>query len=323
MNRKFLLFIVILLGITGFVSAQIPSLNDALASIGNTVRGRIPNGATIAIISFESPSDQLSDYVLRRMTANLTNASNGQYSVVDRQSIDAIRSEMNYQLSGEVDDNSAMAIGKQLGAQFIVVGSCDDAYTNYYFQFRLIEIQSARLLVSPDSDVAKDQQMLGLLGGSAPAPAQAVAPPPSQLPKSSTGYPNGLNYSGGMKFVYGFLLNQLFGLGSFIMGDVTGGIIIGALEAAGFVLLILGPSETAIGYSTYEYDYTTMYIGLGVYIGGVIFGWFRPWSYDKSLAKANGTYYAQSKNPMDHLGIDLVADKQNTRALRLTYSLSF
>jgi hypothetical protein len=48
---------------------------------------------------------------------------NRKVTIIERKSLDLIRKEMNLQLSGDVSDDSAQAIGKQLGAQAIVTGS--------------------------------------------------------------------------------------------------------------------------------------------------------------------------------------------------------
>jgi TolB-like protein len=42
--------------------------------------------------------------------------------MVDRQNLEKIRTEMNYQMSGEVSDESARSIGRQFGVQYIVYG---------------------------------------------------------------------------------------------------------------------------------------------------------------------------------------------------------
>jgi curli biogenesis system outer membrane secretion channel CsgG len=49
--------------------------------------------------------------------------SSGLFKVVDRKTLDAIRLEQNFQMSGDVDDNSAVSIGKMLGANIVITGT--------------------------------------------------------------------------------------------------------------------------------------------------------------------------------------------------------
>jgi len=50
--------------------------------------------------------------------------------VVDRQQLDLIRAELNFQMSGEVSDESAQSIGQMLGVQSIMSGTDYDPHAN-------------------------------------------------------------------------------------------------------------------------------------------------------------------------------------------------
>ncbi|MDR3171562.1 MAG: CsgG/HfaB family protein [Treponema sp.] len=43
--------------------------------------------------------------------------TSGTFVMVDRQNLEKIQAEMNYQMSGEVSDESALSIGQQFGVQ--------------------------------------------------------------------------------------------------------------------------------------------------------------------------------------------------------------
>jgi predicted small secreted protein len=75
----------------------------------------------IAILNFGSPSEKLSAYVLEELT--LAQGVEKNFTIVDRQRLDVIRREENFQMSGEVSEESAQAIGKKLGASYVVTGS--------------------------------------------------------------------------------------------------------------------------------------------------------------------------------------------------------
>jgi hypothetical protein len=67
----------------------------------------------VAILNFNSKSNELSSYIVEELILAL--AGNSRFIVVDRRRLDLIRQEENFQLSGEVSDESAQAIGKNLG----------------------------------------------------------------------------------------------------------------------------------------------------------------------------------------------------------------
>ena len=63
---------------------------------------------------------------------------------VDRQQLDAIRAEQNFQYSGEVDDNAALEIGKFLGAQTIVLGAVSKLGNGYRMRIRALDVLTAK-----------------------------------------------------------------------------------------------------------------------------------------------------------------------------------
>ena len=89
------------------------SLDQAIKEASERIEGRVPTGTKIAIINIDSPSDQFSIYVIDELTANFLDTGN--LTIIDRKEIDLIRSELNFQMSGEVSDDSMQALGRMLG----------------------------------------------------------------------------------------------------------------------------------------------------------------------------------------------------------------
>jgi hypothetical protein len=103
-------------------------------------------------------------------------------TIVDRRSLALIRQELNLNMSGDVSDESAQAIGRMLGAQSIVSGSLTDMGTFYRFRVRVINVETAAIQTQVSLNLQKDAQVAFLLGGSLPsaqpaAPAQTSAAP--------------------------------------------------------------------------------------------------------------------------------------------------
>jgi hypothetical protein len=91
--------------------------------------------------------------------------------VVDRQQLDTIRAELNFQMSGEVSDESAQSIGQMLGAQSIVSGSVSKIGSLYRVQVKAIEVQSAGVQGQWSRNIPDGATIAALTERYAPAPA--------------------------------------------------------------------------------------------------------------------------------------------------------
>jgi hypothetical protein len=133
------------------------AIKEAAAQMG----GNLPAGTEIALVSVASSSARLSEYVISRLEAALVNGT--KLVVVDRANLDKIREEQGFQLSGEVDDNSAKSIGKLLGAGAIVTGAFADLGDVYSLTLKAINIETATVAASYPADIAKSTRIETLL----------------------------------------------------------------------------------------------------------------------------------------------------------------
>ena len=150
------------------------NLDTAIQQASKKINDTLPAGTKVALLNFTSGSDVLSDYVIEEMSIALVDGK--KLVVVDRKEIDLIRGEMNFQMSGEVSDESAQEIGKLLGAQSIVSGSLVNMGDTHRFRTKVINVISAAIETSSSISVANDSQIQFLLGqskGSAPQTAQS------------------------------------------------------------------------------------------------------------------------------------------------------
>jgi hypothetical protein len=139
------------------------AIRDAAAQMGEN----LPGGTKVALVSVASSSTQFSEYVISRLEAALV--SGKKLVVVDRANLDKVREEQGFQLSGEVDDDSAKSIGKLLGAGAIVTGAFADLGDVYSLTLKAINIETATVAVSYPADIAKSTRIETLLasGGGA------------------------------------------------------------------------------------------------------------------------------------------------------------
>jgi hypothetical protein len=133
------------------------TLDDALDDIAAWFTGRLPQGSTAAVISFDAETGSLSDYVFEELWNRFEES--GKFVMVDRRNLQRIRTEMNYQMSGEVSDDSARSIGHQYGAQTIVYGRMTRMGNEYRLTVYATDVEKASssqraLNIRPDSRLA-------------------------------------------------------------------------------------------------------------------------------------------------------------------------
>ncbi|MDR2534669.1 MAG: hypothetical protein LBD29_01390 [Treponema sp.] len=192
----FLGFALLCLG--SLQAQQAQALDDVIAESAKAVEVKLTSGSKLAVLNFSSGSDVFSDYVIEELSGVLV--MSGKVTIVERRSLDLVRKEMDLQLSGEVSDDSAQAIGKQLGAQAIVSGSLTNMGSVYRFRIKVINVETARIEAQVSYNLRNDEQVAFLLhgnqqsappvaSGTKPASAEtasAAPPSPSPSPAAST-----------------------------------------------------------------------------------------------------------------------------------------
>ena len=116
-------------------------LDAAINETAKIIKDNLPQGTKVAVVNFTSSSPAFSEYVIEELSIAL--AGNRKLVVVDRRELDLIRNEMDFQLSGVVDDNSISSIGRILGAQYIITGSFADAGTYYRLRANAVNVENA------------------------------------------------------------------------------------------------------------------------------------------------------------------------------------
>jgi TolB-like protein len=247
-----------------FLSAQesLMTLNDAINKSAANLTNRLPKDSKVVVLNFISPTEELSEYSIEELTVSIVN--NGRLTVVDRRNLNLLQQEMNFQMSGDVNDETAQAIGKKLGAQSIVSGSITALGERYRMRIQAIEVETARIQAAETTTVILDSTLAALLKI------------PFDDPKSF-GLTDG-DFSIGKRVMYGFL-NLGFGLGSFLMGDWAGGLTVAGGEVVGLSLIIyevmvLGPGDSMVG--------VPGGIGLGIIGITAVYGFIRPFLFNKN-----------------------------------------
>ncbi|MDR1248654.1 MAG: penicillin-binding protein activator LpoB [Treponema sp.] len=146
------------------------AIRGAAAQMGEN----LPGGMKVALVSVASSSAQLSEYVISGLEAALVNGK--KLVVIDRANSDKVREEQGFQLSGEVDDDSAKSIGKLLGAGAIVTGAFADLGNVCSLTLNTINLETAMVAVSYPADIVRSTRIAIMLvsGGGAGTGIQTV-----------------------------------------------------------------------------------------------------------------------------------------------------
>ena len=165
MKKFYLISIFVLLA--GALNAQQLTLDETVKRAARGIEEVLPQRALVAVLNFASPSEAFSDYVIEELTGELVMGR--KVTIVDRRSLALISQEMNLQLSGDVSDESAQAIGKLLGAQSIVSGSLTNMGIYHRFRIRVINVETAAIQTQVSLDLQNSSQVAFLLSGTAAA----------------------------------------------------------------------------------------------------------------------------------------------------------
>ena len=178
--KKFLGLITIALLVMGCAgtaskTSESNELDLAIRDASDYLNDNIPKGSMIAILNIQSSSAALSDYIIDELIANAVNDKI--FKVVDRQQLDAIRAEQNFQYSGEVDDNLAVSIGKFLGTQTIVSGRFSQIDNRYRMIIRALDVQTAQVQGQYNRNIPAGSTITALMrsGGSSAGGTQSAA----------------------------------------------------------------------------------------------------------------------------------------------------
>jgi tetratricopeptide (TPR) repeat protein len=116
------------------------SLGDAIEQSADNIAADLPEGSRVAFAAWESPSAGLSDYIMEELTGALVDRG---MEVADRQNLEYVYRELDFQMSGEVSDESARSIGKFLGADLVITGQFTELGGPYRYRASAIHVEQA------------------------------------------------------------------------------------------------------------------------------------------------------------------------------------
>jgi TolB-like protein len=119
-------------------------IEGALNRVCGDLVNELPNNSTIAVISISSNDRETSAFVVDEVEFQLVDAH--KFTIVDRKTLDTIRFEQNFQMSGDVSDASAVSIGQMLGANIVITGSITGTGTMQRLSIKALDVRTAQIV---------------------------------------------------------------------------------------------------------------------------------------------------------------------------------
>jgi hypothetical protein len=148
---------------TWYLFSQAPiGLDKALQQIVDSIYNSVSIGSTIFISDIQSSSYPLTEYSTNKLIGLIVNDRRKENLIVverSTQNLDLMNKEINYQLSGEVSDETALSLGRKVGAEVIVIGSIKQYTENFILHIRIIHIETGRILGIINETIKNDKEL--------------------------------------------------------------------------------------------------------------------------------------------------------------------
>lgn len=118
-------------------------IEGSLARAAEQIMSSIQPSSKIAIVYVASPDINMTEFIASELEFIMVNEG---FTIIDRSELDRIRQEQNLQLSGEVDDETAVSIGKIVGANIIIIGSVTGTDSTRRLRLRALNTQTAQVM---------------------------------------------------------------------------------------------------------------------------------------------------------------------------------
>ena len=150
---------------------------NVIQGLAANIERRLPQNTRLAVVNVSSESAVFSDYVIEELISAFM--ENGKLMIVDRNALHLAlaRSEMNFQLSGDVSEETQQSIGKMLGAQSILSASLIDMGDAYRLRTAVIRVETLAREATVASDVQKSGRVEFLMKTNEPVTRRRVDNP--------------------------------------------------------------------------------------------------------------------------------------------------
>jgi len=119
--------------------------NDkAISQIFNQFSQNISQRSRLAIVGITATDQNEVAFYVNELTMQFVNSK--RFTVVDRSDIDKVLTEQNFQMSGLVDDDAFVSIGKFIGANVVITGSITGTGSQKRLVIKAIDVLTSEIL---------------------------------------------------------------------------------------------------------------------------------------------------------------------------------
>jgi hypothetical protein len=253
MKKRFFAVVLLFAALSVYGQSREVTLDEAIQNAAQQIQNDLDKGSTIVVYQFQSHNARISDYVLKELFDKLVNSR--RLFVLDRGAQEVVDAELDFQFNksaGLISDESLASLTKRIGAQAIITGSLDDTGNDYRFRVRVIGTETIAAIVSYTVSVNKNDKRIAGFSNRQPGAGEKIG----------TG-----------------ALNIVFGLGSYLEGDIAGGLTITAGYAVSAGLFVV---------EAVALDWDNPAVGIPATIGvataglTLVYGFARPFIYNYS-----------------------------------------
>ena len=126
------------------VAVESEAIENAVYRAAWMIIENLPDGSTVAVLSISSDDSEIAEFIIEELVFLIVETR--RFRVVDRRSLDAVRAETHFQYSGDVDDDSAVSIGRMLGASVVITGSASGTGATRRLRAKALDVQTAEIL---------------------------------------------------------------------------------------------------------------------------------------------------------------------------------
>ena len=130
-------------GRTSAANSEFAAFEAVIEKSFGTLEPRLAAGNRVALLPVSGADQDNASYAYDTLTVKFVNSD--KYDMVERARIDQIIQEQNFQLSGMVSDETAVSIGKFLGAQIIIVGGISGTGNTRRLVFRALDVETGKI----------------------------------------------------------------------------------------------------------------------------------------------------------------------------------
>jgi TolB-like protein len=123
------------------------AINNSFYAISES----LPVNSKIALVNISSSDNDESIYILEELTVLFVNSR--KFTIVDRHTLNTIRQERNFQLSGEVNDETIISIGNFTGADLVITGSVSGDGERRRLRMRVLDVKTAQVLAASSEKI--------------------------------------------------------------------------------------------------------------------------------------------------------------------------